>query len=363
MTDSSLMEKEKWLRTVENYYESNQEGDIAHNPGGNNNTLNSRTTTECPCLYHYTSLPTLFKILEKDYLWASGTRFSNDSSEELLSSNTLFQDESSARDNFIICFSGKQDLLSQWRGYCFNGGVSIEFDFRKPADYSILHADYETSQKYELAQNVPFKVRYIDESELLKPENLLAKQIAEDSAGKKFAPWVAGDIIPYLKDQTFFEEAEWRLLFGNRNGSLAKCVRFRDLKDGSKVPYVIVKAGDVAKDKSGCGLDLKKYTPDKFDEMLNDGMWQIYIPQGHDQEAVYYALEKKIMDYNKNHRNEHKEIQIVCKGHLPIRRITVAPTYDRERIAEKIKRYCWSIYWLRNVEVETSSIPYIPPSE
>ena len=56
-------------------------------------------------------------------------------------------------------------------------------------------------------------------------------------------------------------------------------------------------------------------------------------------------------------------LRIRCEGHLPIRQIMVAPTYNRDRLVEKIKRYCWSNYWLRDVDVVASQIPYIPPSE
>ena len=94
------------------------------------------------------------------------------------------------------------------------------------------------------------------------------------------------------------------------------------------------------------------------------GIGAIRIPQGNDQGAVYYKVEKEVAKFNRDHGLQDKNrIRIFCEGHLPIRQIMVAPTYARERIAEKIKRYCWSNYWLRDVDVVYSRIPYIPPSE
>lgn len=55
-------------------------------------------------------------------------------------------------------------------------------------------------------------------------------------------------------------------------------------------------------------------------------------------------------------------VKVFCKGRLPIKKITVAPTYDRERKADQIKRFCMSKYWLNHVKVEISKIPYIQPS-
>lgn len=72
--------------------------------------------------YHYTSLPVLFSILEGDAFWASNARFSNDAMEEKL----LKSDYKLNRDDYAICFCSEDDILSQWRGYCHEGGASRE---------------------------------------------------------------------------------------------------------------------------------------------------------------------------------------------------------------------------------------------
>ena len=178
-TDLELKQKMAWIENVENNFSNFRE--------------------KRGRLYHYTSLPVLFSILETDSFWVSGTRFSNDSSEEILLNNEAFFDMNYRGDSFILCFSDKEDCLSQWRGYCFNGGAAIEFDLKAPHNYSILHADNETSQKYELDHNAPFPVVYVDQSLLSPKSTSLSDHLCDCS--HSFAPWEASDIIPYLKNE------------------------------------------------------------------------------------------------------------------------------------------------------------------
>jgi hypothetical protein len=51
---------------------------------------------------------------------------------------------------------------------------------------------------------------------------------------------------------------------------------------------------------------------------------------------------------------------VICDGHLPIRSIKIAPMIDQKRIVEQVKRFCQSKYWLMDVEVSASNIPYVP---
>ena len=76
-------------------------------------------------LYHYTSLSILFKIIEGDALWFSNTRFSNDSSEEKMIDDNCIYFKRSTPDNYLFCFCGDSDQLSQWRGYCCNGEFQL----------------------------------------------------------------------------------------------------------------------------------------------------------------------------------------------------------------------------------------------
>ena len=307
---------------------------------------------------HYTSMNSLFSILEGDSFWASNVRFSNDSLEERM----LKIDGMENRDDYVLCYCSNDDILSQWRGYCHNGGASISLNLETPMEYSILHADYESSGKYVLYENCPLPVIYLNKKDVPEQvqENLKnAINSCKDSSDIKLE-----DMLPYLKNGHFREEKEERLLFSNTNGLFSNCIRFRTLPDGVKVPYIVVKCGNMGKMKTACPMDLDSFENKDLDEMLKGLLPAlfppIYIEEGYDQETKYYETVKIVKKYcmEKGIRCMPK---IYCKGHLPIRKIRVAPTYDRERKAEQIKRFCQSKYWLKDVEVEVSDIPYIQP--
>ena len=315
-------------------------------------------------LHHYTSLPALFSMLEADAVWVSGTRFSNDASEEQLLQNEDFREFRNEHDSFIMCFSDQEDCLSQWRGYCQNGGAAIEFDVIRPSTYSVLYADYDKSRHYERTMSVPLPVLYVSRELIHTMPKHIFTRLNEDAESGDYTPWTIADIAPYFKDDAFKDENEWRLLFENRNGKLAQCVRFRTLNDGVKIPYMVVKAGDAAKDYAQCPLTPEEFSLEALQKRVENGATTIYIPQGNDQEAIYYKVEKNVIKYNmENNLQGMYRLRIRCEGHLPIRQIMVAPTYNRDRLVEKIKRYCWSNYWLRDVDVVASQIPYIPPSD
>lgn len=314
-------------------------------------------------LFHYTSLPTLFSMLETDTIWATATRFSNDSSEEQLLPTSSYLHEMGMRmDNFQFCLSHNGDSLSQWRGYCPDGGGAIELDLLSPCTYSVLHADFETSHDYEVLENAPFRVLYVP-----KGDGSLSKTIMEelrDIENNSGVSLKAYNLIPYFKNAAFKEEAEWRLLFENTANVFARCIRFRTLRNGAKVPYLVVKCGNVSKNHSRCAFDEKMFDSDQKLQEMWDSTEYVVIPQGNNQESVYYRMKERIDRYNRaQEKGEHKYLRIVCEGHLPVRKIILAPTYNRSRLKEEVQRFCASLYWLQDVEIVCSEIPYIPPSE
>lgn len=167
------------------------------------------------------------------------------------------------------------------------------------------------------------------------------------------------DMLPYLKNGHFREEREVRLVFSNKIGELSKCIRFRTLPDGVKIPYIVVKYGNIGKMKSACTTDIAQFDDARIEELClnNDPIW---IEEGYDQESKFFEMMKHINDYKKR-KNYTRKISVLCKGRLPVEKIMVTPTYDRKRKAEQIRRFCQSQYWLKNVSVEISDIPYIQP--
>lgn len=332
-------------------------------------------------LYHYTSFEKLFNILEGDALWASRSRFSNDSTEDMALGENWIKQEQYYGDNYILCFCDTDDILSQWRGYCPQGGASICFSF--PSEYSsytLLHNDYdETSatkiNNFEIYKNRPMPVVYC------KSPQTLAKGIETDDLIKFFEdPKIqslnisSSDMAPYLKNGYFYEEREFRLVFDNSNGELSKCIRFRKLKDGSRVPFIVVKYGDIIEGRRLLSLTYDKTAVNNLfkQNITNRFRTPIIIPFGKDQEDICIALSRKIKEHKKElfkddrkyvelKRCENNPIQIICEGHLPIVSITVSPAPNQEYMKEVIERFCKSKYWLQNVEVKCSKIPYIAP--
>lgn len=300
-----------------------------------------------PFYNHYTSLPVLFSILDGDECWLSNVRFSNDSSEEL-----ILGDQRELRDDYIICFCENGDLLSQWRGYCPSGGASILFYMRKEMYFSVLRSDYSDTHKYEYILNRPLPVIYFTENP--RPDEI--KFFKDFVRTRHYKPEIkVNDIWPYVKNGSFKEELESRLVFSNSEGELDRCVRFRTLENGVKVPYVVVKCGDIGKMSGRSVTGISGWTDTMLRKRYNSHL-PVFIEEGSDQDEIYKDLRKKIKKIAGNCKNE---FPVICKGHLPIIRITVAPSPDQERVAEEIRRFCRSKYWLRDVYVECSKIPYI----
>lgn len=303
---------------------------------------------------HYTSLPVLFSILEGNEFWAANVRFSNDAMEERM----LKLDNLSARDDYIICFCAENDKLSQWRGYCHNGGAAIQLNLFFPQSYSVLHNDFDETGNYEIYENTPLPVVYLNPN---SNTDVKRREINSIIDGSGYAKDISlEDILPFLKNGCFYEEKELRFVFSNINGNLSKCIRFRTLQDGVKVPYMVVRHGNVGKMNGNCLTDVAEYNEDRINEFAMQGL-PIWIEEGFDQETKYFEVMKRVKEFN-NKSKFCKPVRVFCKGKLPVEKITVAPTYDRERKAEQIKRFCMSKYWLHNVQVDVSQIPYIQPS-
>lgn len=196
-------------------------------------------------------------------------RFSNDDSE-----GTVLRDKGFTElDNYIVCFCDQPDQLSQWRGYCPNGGASVELALNKIHEYSVLHADYDTNKRFELYCNTPLPVMYVrnDESYLNMALDTIEKTNVIKDGTPLYAPVEMKDIIPYLKNESFSEEREIRLAFINWDGSLYDCIRFRTLLNGVRVPYMVVKMDNIGENATRCSFDVDSINSDYFKELENKG--------------------------------------------------------------------------------------------
>ncbi len=85
------------------------------------------------------------------------------------------------------------------------------------------------------------------------------------------------------------------------------------------------------------------------------------ISQGKEQKRIYEIVHKRIQELlKKDSFNEGQALNIPvwCEGHLPLRKITVGPCPDQNGMLEAIRHYCKHTYWLRDVEVHASDIPF-----
>lgn len=170
-------------------------------------------------LYHYTSLDSFSKITESNKMLASDYRYLNDRKEiddilDHLSDsikehlernmsphifNEMFKVDRFSRRFFpyIISFTQNEDQLSQWRGYCKNGGLSIGLN------YNYLKQFESTRTNFFLGPCVydsNLKVQIIDE--------LLAN--SEGNVDTFYNDFFY--ISPFFKNESFIEEQEWRLV-------------------------------------------------------------------------------------------------------------------------------------------------------
>lgn len=336
--------------------------------------LNDKQALSVDRIWHYTSVEGFYNMMEGDSIWVSNTRFSNDFSEEKLIGEDWLEREVYNDDNYIISFCENGDLLSVWRGYCPYGGVSFQLDLSEVQSYSILHSDYDSSGKYEQYYNSPLSVVYVDKKKPSKIDRKVYPNYDKmmDPDLKKSLDNIMSDysdenkkdmmcrIVPYLKHGKFREELESRFVFTNHNSELSRCIRYRNVNDQTKVPYMVVKFGEVGKNKMSCRFDFKDYSEDKLKE-LSEAMYgqKIFIPLGSNQESVFNNMHNTITMFNKAIEPSRK-IKLFCDGHIPIRKVIIAPMHNNKRIMEQIKHFCKSKYWLRDVEVDCSEIPYIP---
>ncbi|MDR1371998.1 MAG: DUF2971 domain-containing protein [Dysgonamonadaceae bacterium] len=321
-------------------------------------------------LFHYTSMSSLFNILNSDMLWLGSSRNSNDDTESKLipdGQDGMDRNNTDDHDDFILCVCPDGNKLSQWRGYCPEGGASIGFLLNivkyqnsendpsvfavDKTTFSVLYSNYNSSKQYVKYENVGIPVVYVKPPE----QNIFAFNDIQKLLNSKNSSSLM-EMRSFFKHKDFHEEAEYRIAFSNYDKRLKKCIAFRLMRDKQIVPYIAVRFGDAMKDKSMCGISTCKIKKN----IQRSGGDTIYrIPQGNNQEELFDIANTILQGYS----DESDKPYLICEGHLPIKKIIISPAHNQKILKKQVSDFCKTKYWLQNVTVECSETPYIPPIE
>ena len=188
-------------------------------------------------------------------------------------------------------------------------------------------------------------------------------------------------MIPYIKNNKFAEEKEYRLIFDMKQiipevqrDLLRQKYIYLDV-NGIKKPNIRIKFGDQSLAEQENMINLYYINPDwtkileelkrellsekikiqlvtdkdKY-KMPND---EILVSNGKYQEKVCVSLRLKMRQQTPPVRS----VKVWCEGHLPLRRIIVGPSQDAELMKCSIEEYLKTQYWTRDIMVEKSVIP------
>lgn len=176
--------------------------------------------------YHYTSDAGFLGMVKYQQLWFTDIRFLNDSEEyeyglsvldEVLNQYdeavTGYSPRALAKDILIytLSLSTKSDLLSQWRGYCPDGGYCLALDGQQLNE--MVERDrllvgpciYDRDAQIKFLQDAfPYSPEAIIKMREVKaPSVWMRKEMPQ-------ALVYCMSRLPFIKHPSFAEEAEWR---------------------------------------------------------------------------------------------------------------------------------------------------------
>ena len=228
--------------------------------------LNRKTPS---ILFHYTTPIGLLGISQSKKIWATDLRFLNDKKEfqhSLDITHSILEGFFKVDDNpkklkglnydfiehlrinlgkkwnpevYVASFTEEGDLLSQWRGYCPNGGFSIGFN------YGLLSRIAEKHDSFLLPCVYDFKIQTKILEELLLSHSKKYDESIKDNdqiKSDELAHSISNEFIislfalaPMLKHESFKEEKEWRIVSSNLR--IAPDIRFR-ANESNIIPYI-----------------------------------------------------------------------------------------------------------------------------
>ncbi len=203
-------------------------------------------------LYHYTNLNGLQGIIQSSEIWFSNLYFLNDSSEYQLGLNLIIKQLETYKEGFsvlrstkyfiealekaiiflrdkqppyILSLTANDNLLSQWRGYTNNGvGVNIGFksSFFIDKKINIFKCIYEPEKQKAIVEKIVSDAIFMfisisDTQGIFKNSEEKELTIYDNAitiAGRHFMKRTSL-FCSLIKDQSFYEEDEWRALMYN----------------------------------------------------------------------------------------------------------------------------------------------------
>lgn len=354
----------------------------------------------CNC-FHYTSMEKFWSMVGSDLMYARNVCFSNDSEEYKLGKRIIdkllkFSNEEN-QDLYMICFCTERDLLSQWREYG-KGGVCLGFDLSGEDYYTILNnaqtekkntgnSAFKGFEKYAIPEHAGYgeskciylyakllKVFYIGKKykKIKKKYKMIDQRLVSSELHRdKYMRYM----IPYIKHEGFREEAEARLVFNIEPENMEYQVNYLE-EDGIKKPYIKVEFGEIEeKQADDCEIiadHIEEFSAEfgreiqKINKILNINIsvrtvnkhsrGQIIIGCSAKQKEIFERIDHLVQSWN--FKKTDKKIKVWCKGHLPIREITIGPSLNKKEIKEGILHYIQNVYWLKYVDVRCTDIPY-----
>lgn len=218
-------------------------------------------------LFHYTSANGLLGILQERGIWATDIRYLNDSSEyyyaldllgdaierrrekakskylgALLEVLNLRLEKEDETEIFVSSFTEESDQLSQWRAYCAPyGGYAIGFKSKLLASAAaaswIVPCQYNIISQQNLVEKLLDLVIGTAEEEMRDQDRDRVYKDAYRMFGR-----LVHLLAPALKDPSFAEEREWRLVLPG--DSMQVLPKFR-LSGALLIPYHLHSLGSV----------------------------------------------------------------------------------------------------------------------
>jgi hypothetical protein len=220
-------------------------------------------------LFHYTALRGFYGILDDNCLWATDTRYLNDL-EEYRHGVALFKEELkrvaerienhnflvnypeciddllnvgtrlNGKHTYCVSFTENGNLLSQWRGYAGNGGLSIGFDPKsltssaKNQGFRFMKCLYNEKEKEAFVHEV------VDDF-LWHCDEWHNYEALDHFTPTHFGVYLRSMVCffaPFLKHEAFFEEKEWRAV--HSYSRLPNEMLFSRKSHGVDIPYTVL---------------------------------------------------------------------------------------------------------------------------